>query len=486
MASNSHVQTGEIVSGHIDAPDVRESRVSPSAAWLPIGLGLALTAYMLFSPTTRVAPGAALVVGALPVVLLSVTWLSRGRIVRWLLTPAGLMLGYLWACVLGVPLLWHLGLATPWPTVSGEDGGALVARSIVGVAMIQLGVHFGPRSVSVARSLRVGHSGAAAIVACICVCLAALTYISLQTGGLLLLLDNLLSRRDILSGLGPATGLAAVAAVATLATLQASTIPLSVRVLGAASGLVYLTYLYFLGSRFPMLGFLLACIIAWAATRGRVPGKALALLAVAIIPFSLWYSVAVRRGQILEEAAGGGVTASLHRLVDPFVYGGADVLNTAAATMASPLPLFGFDASVVIGNVATAIPRSVWPDKPSGFSIVFSETYFPAEWSRGSGVPPSILAEHMHTFGEIGSLLTLFLLGVLISIVGRKFMASRNLFLRLFYPFFTVDCIVLAKSGTDAFLQQVTIHSVAVGVFLLVWVLFGGRSRVLRVEKSGA
>lgn len=307
-------------------------------------------------------------------------------------------------------------------------------------------------------------------------------YVSTQVGGFGFLLGNLLEKRDLLAGLGPFTALAATGGIAVVFVAQMERPAKGLVVLSVMCWCTYASYLFVMGSRFPLIAFTLAPIVA-RSLQGRTPTKALGLVLALLLPFSVWYSVSVRKGQVLDEST-EGATNSLARVIDPFVFGGLDVINTFGAVVASSPKTIGFDTQTVIANLLTMVPRSFWPGKPPGLSTQFSAEYFATAWTGGSGVPPSILAEITHLYGVVGACIAALLIGWALVSANETLRASQSLYARLFLPMFTVDCIVLAKSGTDAFAQQVSLHLVAVALFILFLKLTSTRVESIRNEPS--
>ncbi len=72
--------------------------------------------------------------------------------------------------------------------------------------------------------------------------------------------------------------------------------------------------------------------------------------------------------------------------------------------------------------------------------------------------------------------------GFLLTRTATRLGASHHMLLRLVYPFFTVDCIVLAKSGSDAFLQQFSLQLGGTILFLAIAILTGAKLRVFPDE----
>lgn len=421
------------------------------------------------------------------VCLLATPWLivllfhmGGGSLTQVLLSPTGLMLVFVWSSILIVPILWATGLANPWFDFPLGELNLVVVSAALSSMVLTVGVLLGLRRsrAPVALAAPGGGLRRASWVAFLCVLGAAL-WVSSRTGGISYLLGNLLSKRELLAGLGPATALAAVGGIAGLTVPSVYTADRSTRVAGNMCAIAYLGYLFVMGSRFPMIAYALALLVARSA-RAQVPRRALALVLVAIIPFSVWYSVSVRGGQQLESGRAG--TRSASTLIDPFVYGGLDILHSQGAVAVADLPDWRFSPDLILGQLTTVIPRSILPGKRPGMSTVFSEVFFPVSWSNGSGVPPALTAELAFTWGVVGGLGVLAIVGFLLARGASLMGSSRHLAVRLIYPFFTVDCIVLAKSGSDAFLQQFTLQLGGTLLFLAITHLTGAKLRAIQDE----
>ena len=448
--------------------------IPPAAILTSLGALALLTAALLgsSSPTspTSVQVSAVLSVCIAPVATLSYLFMAGEPVEYFLLTPAGIVLMYLWTALLTVPVLWLFGLATPWVTFPIASTTTILLTGCGLTAIVSFGAYASRSKPGFAPSLDTTGKPLLAVALATLILGLSAGFVSVRVGGFSFLLQNLLEKRDILAGLGPFTALAATGAVAAVFVAQLRRPTRALVFFGVISGLMYASYLFAMGSRFPLLAFLLAPIVARTA-QGRTPRKALVALLAAIIPFSVWYSVVVRKGQELTEQT-PGLSGDIRRVVDPFVYGGVDVIHTYGVVTQAQDRAFGFDAQTLLANLTTMLPTFLWPSKPSGLSVRFSEQYFSTAWSGGSGVPPSILAELLHLYGTAGACIAALVVGFLLSRLG-SLRASRELFVRLLFPFLTVDSFVLAKSGTDAFFQQLTLHAIGSLIFVVLLRLTG-------------
>ncbi|NMM33219.1 MAG: hypothetical protein HHJ13_04325, partial [Phycicoccus sp.] len=343
---------------------------------------------------------------AIPLVVFLVSRSSTAGVLSWLMTPVGALLGFLWLSVLAVPILWALGLATPWSDYPVDQSTRIVATAIGAVALIHAGslgagntsrpttpMSWRSRS-GMSRSLFGG-------VVLILVCFAILQ----SKIGVAFLVGNLLTKRDLLAGLGPLTAVAACTGVAGLAAWSTRDLCRSEKLLATACSFGYVSYLFVLGSRLPMVVYVIAIAIA-RASAGRIPRVLVASVGLGTIPFTVWYSVSIRKGQLISQS-GTGPRAEAHSVIDPFVYGGLDVLHTFGAVVTSALSDLSLHLDLLLANAATMLPRSLLPGKPPGISVVFSERFFGRQWDGGSGVPPSITAELLFVFGVVGGLIAL-------------------------------------------------------------------------------
>jgi len=420
---------------------------------------------------------------AFPLVVFLVLRSSPMGVLSWLMTPVGVLLAFLWLSVLAVPILWTLGLAVPWVEYPAGKSTRIIALAVGSVALI----HFGSLSAGTASRPKTpmrwrSRSGMRrSLFAGFLLIFACFTILHLKVN-VLFLLQNLITRRDLLAGLGPLTAAAACAGVAGLAAWGTRDLSISEKLLATASSLGYLSYLFVLGSRLPMIAYVIAIAIA-RATAGRIPRLLVALVSFGAIPFAVWYSVSIRKGQLISES-GPGLRAAVRGIVDPFTYGGLDVLNTFGAVANSTLADLSISVNPLLANATTMFPRSLWPDKPPGTSILFSEQFFERRWLAGSGVPPSIIAELPFLFGVVGTIVALPILGFALSRASVGLAASYRPIVRLMYPLITVDCIFWAKSGTDAFLQQLSIHFVAVLGFIALSTMMGAGIQVERNQEE--
>ena len=108
------------------------------------------------------------------------------------------------------------------------------------------------------------------------------------------------------------------------------------------------------------------------------------------------------------------------------------------------------------------IPRSLWEGKPDGSATEFSARYFPDRWADGTGVPPSISAELMNTFGFVGGLFAMAVVGLLIA-RGSVALYNRSSWWSLIVlGLITADSLQLVKGGSDGFVRSVTMQGVAI------------------------
>lgn len=437
-------------------------------------VGVAVLAFQ--GDATSGATDAFLAVLAWPVVLLMFRASAPERILPFCLTPTGLLLTFLWGAVLSTPVLWALGFAEPWPTYPRDESTFIFATAVASVGLLHLGCLAAGAPHSQVPGLRSPSGVARMGLFSLALLVVSFTILSAQTGGIGFLIQNLLNKREILAGLGPLTALSATAAVAAIAIAQMERPSRAERLIGWACGGGYLGFLFIMGSRFPMVAFVLAIVVS-RSIHARTPKLLLGALLGALIPFSVWYSVSVRKGQVVEQS-GEGLRESLRIIITPFAHGGLDVLHTHGVVIVHSPPAWNFDAALLSHNITTMVPRFIWPSKPPGFSVEFSKQYFASSWLGGSGVPPSISAEFLHIYGVVGAVVALVALGYGLTRVGSWLRHSDRTFLRLFYPFFAVDCIVLAKSGSDAFLQQISIHLAAIVILLFAASVAGVKVKV--------
>ncbi len=346
---------------------------------------MGLVALLYGSGRTELSAAAFVCILAIPLLLVLLLQIGGGSLTQSMLSPTGLMIGFVWANVLFVPILWAAGLANPWFDFPLGDTTFVLGSAALSSGVLTLGVILGMRRPRPPVSLAATGDGLrmACWIGLICVALASL-WVSRQTGGISYLLDNLLSKRELLAGLGPATALAATAGVAGLTVPSVFTTDTSTRVAGYMCAVSYLGYLFVMGSRFPMVAYALALLVARSA-RAQVSRRALALVMMAVLPFSVWYSVSVRRGQLLE--SGGTGTRSASTLIDPFVCTGPR--HSPHSGCGGPRGSTGLalQSGPVDWPTHDRHPAGGLPSKPPGMSTTFSKVFFPVSWANGSGVP---------------------------------------------------------------------------------------------------
>lgn len=404
---------------------------------------------------------AALALLLAPIVLKICKFLSWRERQSFMLSPAGVTLSYLWVSILVVPVLWGLGLATPWDDVRSSLG--LVSAGVVAVMALTVGVGLAGRGSQIKRMVVRGGRLTLALGLALVLGASGLFTLAVKTGGLLTLLTSLATRRDALSGLGPLAVLTAISGAAVFLAILSERRTFLDCVMAFGCGVLYVTYLFVSGSRFLMVSYLAAILIV-RAHRTRISWMPLVSLLVLAMPFSVWYAYAIRQKLsygVSEGSIGGdSVSAAVRSVVDPFVEGGLDALRTLGVTMVHPKP-YDLNWEAAAGGVLTLVPRSIWPSKPYGVSITFSKEYFPDRWSVGTGVPPSLPAEINFYVGYVLAPLVLIVAGYLIARASQWVWLCESIWGRILAPFLTMDVVVLVKSGSDSFLRIIFIHGIA-------------------------
>ena len=445
---------------------------SPAAALQLLGLTVVTIGLIALGPRdAAIDTGGYAWLGCLAIAP-AATWalvaIARGYLYEFLLSPAGLALAYLWASVIIVPIAWRTGLATPWDDLASPQGRVIVWACLQ-MVFLTAGTAFAVRQFK-PRRIRLTITNERRFVRVLYISAAfgivSILWLLQAAGGLTSLLSGLSTRRDMLSGLGFIGALAAIPAAASLLLLLARPKGPAQRILVVALSAEYFGYLFISGARFPLISYAIALLLA-VSHRRRVPPGAFVVLLLAAVPFSTWYAISVRKTSRSVASQGSETStifSTLHSSLEPFINGGVDTLRTLSAPIAAAPGDWHFNISNFFGGLFTLVPRVVWPNKPNGVSIAFSQQYFSDRWEQGTGVPPSILAESIFFFGAIGGLLYLLLVGILLGWCSVRAWRTTSPFMRIMFIFTTSDAIVWVKSGSDSFFRSLTLH----GVGLLV------------------
>lgn len=389
------------------------------------------------------------------------------------LSPSGMAMVYLWVSVLVVPVLWRVGLATPWDDFNAQPDDVIwIAIGLLAVmTAVSAAAMAGRKPARITFRAPSPSALTVPLLIAFAAGLVAMAVLYLAVGGFGALLSSLGTRRDALAGLGLLNGVAAVPGAAALFAMMCERVTPFQKLLALGCALEFILYLFVSGSRFPLIAFLLALLVARAHHR-PISLASFGLLGALAVPFSVWYAVAVRqtsKGATGSSVFGGeGLRDVLKSVIDPFVFGGLDVLRTLGAVIAHGEPLFANGILQFLGGPFTLVPRFIWPGKPDGLSIAFSQEYFPDRWADGTGVPPSLLAEGPYLFGKLGAIPYLAAAAFVLAWAGKRVWQSSSAFTRLAGIMLTTDTIVLVKSGSDSFLRMLTLHALACAFFALL------------------
>ena len=391
----------------------------------------------------------------------------RAPFLAWALTPVGLMLCFMILAFGLVPTMWALDLHQPWEEVRGREDSA-VAAGILLLAAFAVGVWIARPKFERGDSPNFTHPCLSMFLfGCFLIGLTGYLLLAVVAGGPLALLHTLADRRDSLAGTGPLRSLLLVAAVGCLAGIAQSDKSSNQTRLTWLCGITYFALNLLTGARFQALIIVIAAFAVHVRIHGpsRAVIQKIVLALLAAVPASTFYALRVRQGltygtdvQVVDDSS---AISALGSLVGPFVNGGIDSLRTLGV-VAEQAPTLGFNVSPLIGSVTNVIPRSLWEGKPDGSATEFSARYFPDRWADGTGVPPSISAELMNTFGFVGGLFAMAVVGLLIA-RGSVALYNRSSWWSLIVlGLITADSLQLVKGGSDGFVRSVTMQGVAI------------------------
>lgn len=398
----------------------------------------------------------------------------RVPFLEWALTPVGVMLCFMVLAFGVVPVLWALGLAVPWEEVLGREKTAAQFGILLLIAFA-LGVwisnpHFerGSRPTLIA-----GARLSSFLLWCSAVGILGYLLLALVAGGPMALLYSLADRRDSLAGTGPLRALLLVAAVGCVVGVAHQDKTTIQNRLTWLCGITYFSMNLLTGARVQALIVVIAAFAVHVRIHGstRAIARRIALAMAVAIPASTFYALRVRQGltygtdvQVVDDSTTRSALASL---VGPFVNGGVDSLRTLGVVSESA-PTFTLNVTPLLGSLANVIPRSLWPNKPDGSATDFSARYFPDRWADGTGVPPSISAEMLNTFGVVGGLIGMAVLGVVVARISSNLHGKKSLWALVIGALLTADTLQLVKGGSDGFVRSVGMQA---GALLIAVVL---------------
>jgi hypothetical protein len=388
-------------------------------------------------------------------ILGALLWRMSGSSWAAVRLPGVLALAMLAFSIVGVPIAWSLGIADPWPETSQRilpmvlvgvfAGGCWTVGYITASHRITEPECVAFEPVVLARysilALGVGTIGLGLTVGAM--------------GGASAALESLAVRREAFEGVGPAMALATAPAFGMAAAIE-----LFRRTrrhwhlwLAGANGIAFVGAMFYTGNKSRLL--FLALFILAAAFRGkRVRAAWLLFVVLMLVPISTLYHYEVRQRIPLGVAEGevdtSNVVGFVRTTFGPFADSGLDILRTTDAANRQA-PVIAYEPQQILKAPLTAVPRAVWPGKPDGAALEFSKQYFPEYWARGTGIPPSLPAEFIWSFGLLGGLLALFaaghLFGKLETFIRRRMDAL--FYWMLWYSLIPMSIIAL-KAGTDS------------------------------------
>lgn len=403
--------------------------------------------------------------------------MPKPRLAGWL-SPPGLLLSFTLVGVSAVPLLWELGMATVWRELENQEQGAVLLGTLL-VICLAIGMLIardgsGVRDVGLVTDSRLLTN---LLIVTALLGLISMTALALSVGGIGTLVTNLATRRELLAGTGPLQAGLSLPAVAAIFGLVHRTTTPAVRLLIAGNALVYLLAVLAIGSRFQALILLLAAFVA-RARMNRLAVRTLVLSVLALVPLSVLYVYQIRQqlsyGRTQGEVDTSSARGFLRSTIDPFVDGGVDVLRTLGVVSESAKTV-DVRTEPLVGGIGSIVPRALWPGKPDGSAIQFSQEFFPERWAQGTGIPPSALAEMTFIFGVAGAVLALGLLGFLATRLAAALQRSNSVFAILLWPLLSADTVLFAKSGSDSFLRTFLVHIAVVAVIARWSVSWGTR-----------
>lgn len=391
-----------------------------------------------------------------------------------LLTPAGLLLAFLALATGLVPLLWLVGIAEPWDEIRDRPLAA-AGTTLLCFLFFALGIMVSRTNQPLRTSRLQTEDGklTTALLIGLAIGVAGYLVLAFLSGGPAALLHSLGDRRELLAGTGPVRSLMIVAAVACIYGAWHGGKNATNTVLTWACGLTYAVLTLATGSRYQTIVMLIALVYV-RAHRDGVSSRLLrrvgfAILAVA--PLSTIYGVVVRLrltyGVDVDAVDTTTTQSAISSSVGPFVRGGLDTIRTTGVTPSIPEQLT-FSPDYLLGSLGNLIPRALWPEKPPGAATQFSMEFFPQRWANGTGVPPSLFAESLVTFGRTGGLIMLAVFAFAFARFSARLMKSESVFARLLAPLIAADSIQLGKGGSDGFLRTLFLHLLAVVAMTVV------------------
>jgi hypothetical protein len=283
-------------------------------------------------------------------------------------------------------------------------------------------------------------------------------------GGVGELLHNIFFARQLFEGFGFMTVPVVVPVFGVAVGLMSTRFSLQAAVLLILNSLVYFASVFLTGQKVRAVLFVIVVTIV-VAMRWRVQWRYVALVGVLFVPMSMWYHYNIRQELSLGSAEAEIDITSFNSAISstwgPFSASGADILRTLGVANLDR-DLIAFSPGTIAAAPATVIPRAIWPEKPVGSSVAFSEAFFPEKWAVGTGVPPSWAAELLWLLGLVVGLGVYGATAFAIEWTDRRWKRHGTFgWSVLARSWLGVLVVILLKAGSGSALRTGTIYGLA-------------------------
>jgi oligosaccharide repeat unit polymerase len=193
----------------------------------------------------------------------------------------------------------------------------------------------------------------------------------------------------------------------------------------ALSTIVWAAYSAATGIRFEIFSWLAAAIITALFVAGPEVGRVVRRLVVPTLVLGVLLSLAGEaRRAFVSGDTGETFSRSLLRGVNG-AFGNHE--NVVWLVESKPELTHG---SNLASMVTALVPRAIWPDKPTGggpilTNIIYPDSYYVGGWGVSS-LTTGLLTEFYMAFGWLGVLIGSLIIGYLLYIVRRAFLAGQN------------------------------------------------------------
>jgi oligosaccharide repeat unit polymerase len=319
-----------------------------------------------------------------------------------------------------------------------------------------------------------------------------LWYIVRDTGGLYLYLSNLVYKRDIFF---QRSYLLALITQINIALYLIFSYWLDTKRGGwylLLTALIAMIVLILINSRISFFVFTLSLLFIYISKGRKVNWLLLAGLAVGLPVFAVIYGSVIREfipygvNAIKTLGSNPGFGESLRAFWDRLAPENFDSLTRLTLVLNYVPSIIDFiKGRSFLGIVTFLIPRFLYPDKPNGIGVIFTQVFYPISYLNKGGRTPSLLVDFYWNFGLAGVAIGMFLFGIFLRSIAEYAWTHRNQAGPTIISAIMISQIFgWLKAGSDTPTQAV-IGNLVIWILIMIFFKFGKRKKTSLPIKSG-